>query len=987
MVYIAQQSFGFGEVDPNIRAQYESQPYQRGCQTLTNALLSSTGSAAKRWGSVDDTAYQTATEKSYQYVTGYGDRIMIYGGTTTYSISSFNHPVQTFTGMILDVAYRGPDLIVLTNQGLFRHEMIKSGTTYSSLRYTIDISAHLINSTPPVTMKFSQRLFDPVNTGVATVLTSGSGWFDDNDDGDMYVIPERLLQAQSGTGPDLLAPASNYWGRTLTLNTGGYISPTSYNCSWNFHQGGGMSTTAQNVETLGWAGPYRNWLPVGKVLNSLPDPGGASTIPGVIYGAVVNYINIPGTVQSGIQTGLVAGGNTAFCPQIDSDIQSVLEPGKVGKIVITFNMDPSPAVKHEQHFFITNKQIYDIGTPQSPTINIILVRHGIGEQNTNPSGWDSNDGKTLQIFLASSDGLLADGLPTPKNGFFPSILVRDRTSKSNPSTDYDSVQLVGSGHNNYKTFNATTPQFAATGRLLYPGNTQLPESATYRNNNNIGEVYPIEDSGTFRISEWEIEEWGEKLDPSVGRNVPVNIGNYGGPGWGAHWKLTGNALNHFGDTPAGHTQDITPLSINTIEIHQERTFLAGFDGDTVALSALPEIQNLGLTIISSKSNELTNFNTGSLDADGLSFIISSKAGGKISWLKSQFNQLFVGTTQEEYVITSVPISSGTLNVELQSSYGSEYLKEAIIFGNDIVFIPTGKKTIRAISYAERRQRYETEDLFQFAKHLTKNETIERVELVSTEFQRLFARTNLGNLYCFSKDAANGVYGWSQWNNSNYGTIEDIVGTVDDSGNASLWARVAGYLAAPAAPRRGIYLTSDPLRSDYHVDGAIDYTTGITTSGVTVSSSFTGDTVSAIVTDSSGNIVYIGNAVVSGTTLTFGTAISPAPSKVVIGYPYTMTLAPNIPELMVPGKGSTLGREKNVSRLRILFNQVRGAVAAGYELKEVPATIIYDPVADAPGFYSVPVVGEYGSQPTINITQSAPYGFEISGYNAEYDFGD
>ena len=101
----------------------------------------------------------------------------------------------------------------------------------------------------------------------------------------------------------------------------------------------------------------------------------------------------------------------------------------------------------------------------------------------------------------------------------------------------------------------------------------------------------------------------------------------------------------------------------------------------------------------------------------------------------------------------------------------------------------------------------------------------------------------------------------------------------------------------------------------------------------------------------------------------------------------MTLAPNIPELMVPGKGSTLGREKNVSRLRILFNQVRGAVAAGYELKQVPATIIYDPVADAPGFYSVPVVGEYGSQPTINITQSAPYGFEISGYNAEYDFGD
>ena len=91
--------------------------------------------------------------------------------------------------------------------------------------------------------------------------------------------------------------------------------------------------------------------------------------------------------------------------------------------------------------------------------------------------------------------------------------------------------------------------------------------------------------------------------------------------------------------------------------------------------------------------------------------------------------------------------------------------------------------------------------------------------------------------------------------------------------------------------------------------------------------------------------------------------------------------------MLPGKGRTVGREKNICRLRMLFNQVLGAVAAGYNVFPVPFDTIDAFPADSPGFYSITVVGEYGPQPTVNIEQSAPYGFEVSGYNAEYDFGN
>jgi len=976
MVYIAQQSFGFGEVDPNIRAQYESQPYQSGCQTLTNAILSSTGSAAKRWGSVDDTSYQTATEKSYQYVTGYGERIMIYGGTTTYTISSFNHPVQTFTGMILDVAYRGPDLIVLTDKGVFRHEFGKFGTNYSSLRYAIELPGILINSTPPVTMAFSAK-YDAFARD--TVLTAGSGWFDSNDGGDMYVLPYRYNQTLAGGGTGL-APGRSNWGYTLVLNSAGYISSTQFNCKWDYHNGPLGNTEAQNIETLDWSGPYRNWIPVGKILTNRPTPG--APLAGVIYSANWAVINDgPGPFP-------LQGLNLAlwqFSTDIDSDTESVLEPGKIGKIVITYNMGSGPVVRYEQHFLIGDKQVYDLLTRTR------MLRKGIDEQNlAAPTGWNSSDGKTLQIFLASSDGLYADGLPTPKNGFFPSVVARTKSQKTNPSATYEPVQLVGSQNNT--TIDTTYPVFSSSGGLL----STTVASTTCRQNAPIGEVYPLIGSDTFRISEWEIEDWSGKVASGDSINAPFDSVStlWGDPGWGAYWKITGRALRHFGDTPAGHTQDLKPLTVNTIEIHQERTFLAGFDGSKSTLAILPEIQNLGLTIISSKSGELTNFNTGSLDADGLSFIISSKAGGKISWLKSQFNQLFVGTTQEEYVITSVPISSGTLNVELQSSYGSEFLKEAILFGSDIVFIPTGKRTIRAISYADRRQRYETEDLFQFAKHLTKNETIERVELVSTEFQRLFVRTSLGNLYCFSKDVANGVYGWSQWNNSNYTTIDDIVGTVDDSGNASLWARV--LLTGATTVSRGSYITSDPTYYNRRMDLIEEHTggdivnTGALAGVINISADLLGKEVSYIL-EVGGVELYYGNATVqAGNKIFFGdsgtgTVLGTTPTKVYIGLPYTFSLVPNIPEFMLPGKGSTSGRNKNISRIRAYLNAARGGVVEGYSI--LPATAGLSLVPDSPGFYSVSVIGEYGPQPKISINQSVPYEFELSGYNAEYDFGD
>ena len=979
MVYIAQQAFGFGEVDPNIRAQYESMMYQKGCRTLENGMLSETGSARKRWGSVYDANYQASAEDSYQYVTGFGDRIMIYGGATTYAISSASHPVQTFTGKIADVAYRGPDLIVLTDKGMFRHQFNKSGSSYSSTRAEAEFHSNILTSVPPLKVSL-----DGGGSFLGTnKVTTTSDWFEPTEDGDIY----RIQEVVSSTGA-IPAPVRYSPGVLMKLFPDGYIDPKSYHI---VAARGGVTNPAFSY--YDWAGPYRNPLPVGKALNS-----GTGSDAGVTYGATIDWYNPDSTVT--INLGIVPQINLSdISSSFDSDHSSALKSGMVGKFVTTYFRTGSTSVSIDRDFYVGHHQVYG-DTTEEP---FLFISRGFDQPGYNTaSGFGSVNAWldptvlagvpfTVQMFLFSSDGVNADGLPSSKAGMNPTVLTRTKNKKTVSGNAYYPVQVVGSPAV-FNDITSTSVVFGADGSI----SSTSTASQRVHGNEIVGETYPEVDSRTFRIGEWEIGEWigttGNSVSPNPTITGQANINGYGTSNAeqlalsyahdaisvgvpSAYWHLTGRAFNNFGDTIAGDTQDVTPLTATAIEIHQERTFVAGFNGDSPPLKALAEAQDLGLTIISSKSGQLAEFSSGPLDDDSISFIISSKYGGKISWLKSHLNTLFVGTGEEEFIIANAPIAPNQISVSSQSVYGSRGDAASAVFGSNIVFIQRDGKTIRSMGYQERRRRYESDDLMQFARHITKSEVITRIAVVGTATQYLFALTDAGKLWCLSYVPQNNVFGWSEWKNDNF-TIEDILGTVDDNGNPSLFARTStGY---------GIFFTSDPARGDLLVDMAVNAGSIAASYCIPGSPYVVGDVLAAIADG-----VYVSaNPVqtILGGILPFPTHPS-APAVVVVGYNYTMTLAPNIPELMIPGKGSTLGREKNVSRLRVLFNQARGGTAAGYPVLTVPADNPIAVVLDEPGFHSIPVVGEYGPQPTINITQSAPYGFEISGYNAEYDFGD
>jgi len=53
MVWVGQESFASGEISPSVFGLVSSSQYRNGCQTLTNALLTPTGAAKKRHGTVE----------------------------------------------------------------------------------------------------------------------------------------------------------------------------------------------------------------------------------------------------------------------------------------------------------------------------------------------------------------------------------------------------------------------------------------------------------------------------------------------------------------------------------------------------------------------------------------------------------------------------------------------------------------------------------------------------------------------------------------------------------------------------------------------------------------------------------------------------------------------------------------------------------------------------------------------------------------------
>ena len=405
--------------------------------------------------------------------------------------------------------------------------------------------------------------------------------------------------------------------------------------------------------------------------------------------------------------------------------------------------------------------------------------------------------------------------------------------------------------------------------------------------------------------------------------------------------------------------------------HQGRVILGGF-------------KNAPAVVVGSEVEEPARFAVTGLAAGGMHFVVNDLRGSRIRFLKST-EDLVVGTDTGEFSITGSPLSSVSVGVDRQSSYGSASIRPVMV-GTFLFFVQKDKKTLRAMRYIDARQRYMSADISAEHVHFLKDATIEEMVVWESEQDPVvFLRLSDGGTLAIRVNENAGFFGWS---NAKLPTAASICPSRNYAQAAS-GARTTGddfYIAVDA----GDFYQLHRYDSTVYVDEAVTMANATTTTLTFPADSATattkiehldGQTVSVVLDG-----VYRGEfTVTAGTPSTVNITslnLSSPPTTAIVGKKIEMKVQPRVPEVgMSPRSTSTLGRVKNYSSVIVNLNdskavQVNGYEADGSNFSTAPNTAASHPTLQ--GWYEVPVTGLYGIQPLLEISSDRPYPVEVAG---------
>jgi hypothetical protein len=132
------------------------------------------------------------------------------------------------------------------------------------------------------------------------------------------------------------------------------------------------------------------------------------------------------------------------------------------------------------------------------------------------------------------------------------------------------------------------------------------------------------------------------------------------------------------------------------------------------------------TIWCSKLDDFENYEMGTTAEAAISFTLAASEGNRINWLYSQAD-LLVGTSGDEWTIgsadTAQSLSSTNVQARRQSSYGSKYMRAALV--NDVLlFVQRNGRKVRELVYELNKDGWIAPDLTLLAEHITKGEIVE-----------------------------------------------------------------------------------------------------------------------------------------------------------------------------------------------------------------------------------------------------------------------
>ena len=225
----------------------------------------------------------------------------------------------------------------------------------------------------------------------------------------------------------------------------------------------------------------------------------------------------------------------------------------------------------------------------------------------------------------------------------------------------------------------------------------------------------------------------------------------------------------------------------TVALHEQRLVFGG-------TSYQPN------TIWGSQIDDFENFQTGATASDAFQFTLSASEGNRINWMYSQA-RLLVGTSGDEWTIgsadTSQTLSATNVQAQRQSSYGSKYMRGALV--NDVLlFVQRNGRKVRELVYDLNKDGWVAPDLTLLAEHITNGEIME-VAYQQQPDAVLWAVRGDGALIAMTYERDQKVVGWHR---HTFGDADvESVATIYGNGTEDeLWMVMKRYRGIVAGMR-------------------------------------------------------------------------------------------------------------------------------------------------------------------------------------------
>ncbi len=180
----------------------------------------------------------------------------------------------------------------------------------------------------------------------------------------------------------------------------------------------------------------------------------------------------------------------------------------------------------------------------------------------------------------------------------------------------------------------------------------------------------------------------------------------------------------------------------------------------------------------SKSGDFENFEDGSLDDAGVSFVVASAESNPIMWMEG-LDVLQIGTAGSEIVARAgsqdEPLTPSNVAVRAQSAYGSDII-QAVSVGDAVLFLQRQGRRVREMAYTIEKDRYVAPDLTLLSEHVTKSGILQMGFARQPDPTLMLVRAD-GQLAVLTYNREQNVTAWARWVTD--GVFESIASVYGD----------------------------------------------------------------------------------------------------------------------------------------------------------------------------------------------------------------